>query len=650
MLLHIVLKQHIELNLFAVIAAIVVILHYFALAGELQLAAHAVFYLGLGSAVVSIFLYVVSYPFLAKDLLSPGIIVFVVLGALYWFSFKDLGYGGYDEIINWGLAVKEMNITHQFPGIESPVSPKAHPRGPNLFQYFFVINTFYREGTVYLAHFLFQLAPLMVLFNKVSWKNFHWILLMIASVFYFIQGMGVGIISLYVDHILSIYFAMILYVFLVSNIAKRYTLLMVPALAVLPLIKITGFFLSLLAIATVSVDFFRQFLQKTWTTTGTLTDLVSIEKKTEVLSIFLTFSLLMGAPLLSYYSWQNRLKSVGVQEQFSVGGVSHENIINDFSQNASENKKMIIKNFLEFIWEKPFISTSEKSKIYSKFEELSGIRLPQLGKLSSNLQLSLLNWMILMSLVYLTAFFLQSNREAKCKLILTYVILTLNFVIFLFFLLLHYMYSFGAYEAQRLASSNRYASIFFIAFCLLGFGFLLQLQTSDFKPIGRSRLKPLIGNFLGLFIIFGVYVTETPASRGIFSRHGMPPIRQILGPQIQFIRSKVSPDSKIFVVYQNSPTGHISMIHDLFPIETSKICSSLGKPYTAEDPWTCDISPAEWEKLIIQEKSDYVFLGKADDQFWERYIRLFTEETHLSDFLFKVNQVSKNHIRLSPIR
>ncbi|MBF0289400.1 MAG: hypothetical protein HQM14_16410 [SAR324 cluster bacterium] len=651
MLLHIVLKNHIELILFASIAATIGVLNIFTFAGYLQMTAYGIFYSGLCCAVIGLFLYITKYRQLAKDLFSPGIVVFVVVSVLYRAKFIDFTYGGYDEIRSWGLAVKEMLLTHQFPGVDSAISHKDYFRGTTLFQYFMVLNTSYHEGRVYFAHFILQFAPLMVMFHKVSWKQFHWILIFLATVFYFIQGMGTGVVSLYVDHVLSVYFAMIIYVYFILKIERKYIFLLIPILFALPLIKKAGFSLSLLALFLISADLILQIILKT-AKDNHLSDWFSIPeiKKKEMVMTFVVIIMLWSAPLSAYYSWRYRLNTVGIGEPLSMSLISPKKIIHDIS-NASEYKRTVTKAFFKAVQEQPFISSSDKGKIYSKIEQNLGFQLPQAIRWTGTGQITLIQWLVLITGVYLCAFILQFSQKSKWIIAIIYACMLAGLILFSFALLLFYVYVISPPQALQLISFNRHIGIFVTAFCLIGFGFLFQIQKNDDCHFNKKNEKSkLAANLLGLFIICGLYVIEPPASRGILSRHGYTDIRASLQKKIQFVKSNVSLDTKMFVVYQNSPGGHISMIHDLFPIKTTKSCNSLGQLYSTHDHWTCDISPAEWGKLIQEEKADYVFLGQVDDQFWDRYDVLFEEGTQISDFLFKIHKISANHIRLSPIR
>jgi hypothetical protein len=66
---------------------------------------------------------------------------------------------------------------------------------------------------------------------------------------------------------------------------------------------------------------------------------------------------------------------------------------------------------------------------------------------------------------------------------------------------------------------------------------------------------------------------------------------------------------------------------------------SLGAKYGPKDLWTNEISKEEWALQLLEGHYDYVFLARADNNFWSHYAELFENPTIAkSRQLFKVQQ------------
>ncbi|MFR5189969.1 MAG: hypothetical protein ACLTEH_01690 [Clostridia bacterium] len=68
---------------------------------------------------------------------------------------------------------------------------------------------------------------------------------------------------------------------------------------------------------------------------------------------------------------------------------------------------------------------------------------------------------------------------------------------------------------------------------------------------------------------------------------------------------------------------------------------NLGAPYFEGDIWTYDITVQEWEKKLIEESFDYVFIAKSDERFVQDYGSLFAPDVDLTQIENKVFQVVK---------
>ena len=66
---------------------------------------------------------------------------------------------------------------------------------------------------------------------------------------------------------------------------------------------------------------------------------------------------------------------------------------------------------------------------------------------------------------------------------------------------------------------------------------------------------------------------------------------------------------------------------------------SLGPKYSEGDIWNYDISKEDFEKKLIDEEFDYIFIAKSDEQFINIYGSLFDSSIDLNDIENKIFKV-----------
>ncbi|MGI9202725.1 MAG: hypothetical protein ACR2Q3_01875 [Woeseiaceae bacterium] len=173
--------------------------------------------------------------------------VLVVSGILYWLVHSGSSLFYYDEYSHWGVFLREMLASSALWGADTN---SMHPRylpGTSLWQYYFAVYSGRPEGAGYLAQFILLLTPLMVIWEKIAWRQVLWHIGLMALLIVLLFNFGHGFTSLYVDHLLGAWFAGILLNFLVDQKARSLAQLgsyLLP-LAVLVLIKTTGVFFAI---------------------------------------------------------------------------------------------------------------------------------------------------------------------------------------------------------------------------------------------------------------------------------------------------------------------------------------------------------------------------------------------------------------------
>ncbi len=640
--LHLLVRRHLELNLFATISAMVVVLYAFAFLGWQKPAAHTLFYLGLGLIPICGYLYYARYRELAKDLVSPGIVTFVVVAVLYWINFKDIYIHYWDEFSHWSIITKEMLMNHQLPTSESYSSIKSYSRGTNLFQYFVALHTEPLEGRFYFAQFLLVLAPLIIFFQNLSWKRAYWGVVGVISGLFLVHVFGLGVDSLYVDHIVGLYFGMAILAYFTTPLRWKELGLFIPILAVLPFIKTVGMFLSLAVVCLIGADWLLSHLlfKVGKQHNSPFLQLRRLRRHQKTWFAGIVILLVVAGPFASWnVKYRNEL--LNISETFGLGSMSWESIENLWTGNLEDFQKQTVTNFYHGLFTRPV------SSISGNFEPWKSVRESLDFPLFAG---SMVGWTVCLFAIFVVTFFSQKELKGRLRIGLVFSALLVGLIGFMFMLLLSFVYLFGPYEGPRLASFERYANTFFLAFWLVGVGLLLHAQLPQgIWQIGK-RAYYVLGGWVTLVLV--ILVGCTPRVGLLAQDTDRQDLRALMHVQMEHlkvVKSVLDQDEKLYVVFQNTSGMPVHVIrYEMIPRRISGNCNSLGKPYYQGDIWTCDWPVEKWADALTDY--EYVYLARIDQPFWSRYSSLFHSSTQGNDFLFKVNPHPETQVMLLPIR
>ena len=163
--------------------------------------------------------------------------VLLVCTTLFWLVHGDSQYIFFDEYSHWGVYLKEMLALDGFWTADTNSMHPRYPPAAPLWQYLFTAFGEPREGTAYVAQFVLLLTPLLVLWERLDWKQWPWILLLLAFVTLALVNFSRGINSIYVDHVIAAWFIGTLLCFVAESPGPRGALKYAVPLAVLALIK-----------------------------------------------------------------------------------------------------------------------------------------------------------------------------------------------------------------------------------------------------------------------------------------------------------------------------------------------------------------------------------------------------------------------------
>ncbi len=652
-------KKDLELILLAVIASIIAILH---LASYFSLLAHVsqlLFYVGL------ILFFVLIYLFYKKGelvpILSPSLFIFVSLPLLYWWFYSDMQFFYWDEFSNWGsMSIETLKTDKLLDHI--PLGLTSYPRGAILFQYYIASRIDQSEGAIYLAHFILLLTPLLSLFKYIHWKNFIWIFVVLSFVFYIVYRQGLGVFSIYLDHIIGVWFAsvMIHYINIQSSLVRFHlyhsflnstTVLLIPVLFVMPLLKDLGFHFALLSI---SIILFDQIILKPILFLAQNKKIFPILKQIS-LSKSIIVVMLVLAPFLSKNLWDLYLEEQQIGKIFTQSfSFSIDKVKEAFDPEQAIDKHRLIINKFYHVFVSGTVFEYYPKQIHQEFLNLT-------------FNFSHLDYFLIYSFLYIIGVFFHRSQFFKLRLSFIYLALSAAFILITSGLLLKYLFHFGDYEGTRLASFHRYLNSYMIAFASIGFGFLSSSLAYSKQTIKQILLNPRL-IFALPFVAFLFYTYPVDLRHFYQKREGVhTQQRERIKPQVQKIHQTIPASAKLYVIdqinYGNSVVAamvHLARALELIPIRLTSgwrgypyDCMTLGtaEEYTGTSDldYACDLSVEEWQQQIIEKKSDFLYIVYIDQKFWDKYGRVF-EAFDPTTFLYKINQTSSKTVKLTPVK
>lgn len=195
-----------------------------------------------------------------------------------------------------------------------------------------------------------------------------------------------------------------------------------------------------------------------------------------------------------------------------------------------------------------------------------------------------------------------------------------------------YCFNFMKYEAVRLASFDRYVSIYFLM--------LLYIL-----------IVILINKNIKISLVFLIFCLILPYKQIDEYRHAVGlsiNARYSYEINADEVKKLINKDDKIYFVSQNT-TGldYYTMKYVLRPNIVNEIFSwSIGSRYNDGDIWTKEINSNEWMNLLITNQYDYVYLYNVDEKFIDEFGNLFESNNVISNLsLYAVDIKNKKLLK-----
>lgn len=555
-----------------------------------------------------------------QQIITPGVLLYSIVMIGMTILVKNTGYYEWDEFSHWGANLKAMvqydlfwsnNI---YDGVHVVYTPIA-----GIVEYFFCkLNGGFAEDISYIGINAFIITLLLPICKdeKYSIKNITKLILFWIAIYCIIILNNFKLSSIYIDLLLGVLFGVGMFLaYRLDGKEDKINLFLI--LITMPLLKDTG--LLLLGIILMQLFFNKVVLE-------------IIKDKKITKKHFKTFGiivLLLIIPLVFYGTWKIYCGSNG-----RVLDDRHDkNAISDINLKEFTKALMLIKTD-----NTKYVDISRS--FYDALNEKSII-----GKLDSNF--TTIKVFSIINIITFILYLINKDEKTKKKIATMLIAFDIGFFLYLLLLLATFMFAFTETEGRNLASYERYISTYFIAWGITTLAISLN-----------SKLKNELICCL-IAIMLCIYPTSAISLVSVIERKGQTGITPEIALEASIIKENVELKDKVYIIYQNDGGGYEyhKLRYSISPIRTNLMYEwSLGPKYYESDIWSYDITKEKFEKKLIDEQFNYVFIAQVDEQFVNIYgdlinYKLTTQNMkELENKLLSVEKTSENTVVLNIIK
>ena len=393
-LFNIFAKKSVSVSIFLAISSIIVLIFTFGLIDFLKYGTYIVFYGGFISLII-MFLFYKKEIFVFAT--SVPVVIYTVMSIVYLYLMKDAQLFFWDEYSHWGAFIKEMYYFHHFYDANSVAAHLRYPPGISVWDYFILLTYgFYSEGSLYFAYFLILFSSVLMMYEKLQWRQYYWIVTIFASQMILFATYGHWFSCIYVDHIIGAMFAGMLLAYLVDTYTDKELLYFIfPAIAIV-LVKEIGLFFVLSFVGLVLLLSFYNAKHKN-SALGAIKEIKKI-----VLAMLIVFI----SSFLVLKLWDSNRDSFLIpKENQSISGIV-KSIISDEKVLDAKTQEEVKKRFWEVVQNQQL----HKEKVSLNYNEFSYDIMNQYQK---EYKLSTFGTLLFFLIIVTFAYFVAYEKDRK---------------------------------------------------------------------------------------------------------------------------------------------------------------------------------------------------------------------------------------------
>ena len=562
-------------------ASAILFLYVGALAGLLLPAGVALLLIGIGLLLASSF-----HAFKNRSDTPLPIVILAALALLYWLVHGDSSLFYYDEYSHWGVYLRDMLSDNDLWGSDSNA---MHPRnlpGASLFQYFFAMFSNRPEGAAFLAQFVLVMSPLMVLWERLSVKSAGWILGLLAFITVAVANFGHGFTSIYIDHVLGVWFAGTLLSFLYEHGRRSQAQLATFALplAAIVLFKSTGFFyvLALSGIIGLLLLTHRSLASDS---------LPARFVKSAVMPV--------GAVVLAIVlmiTWGINRDAAGIAIPVDTTSNLAGSLVERDSAFTEEEQSEITRRFKEVLF-KQQISKNELSSQFNAFSY------PMMPLYTDRFRLTTFSFLALAALAIMLQYVYVFRRDRRLEWAITSGMTWLTAVAYIGVLFMGYRFIANDQNGFNMSSYIRYAHSMLLPLLIVVFAPLAPA----FRPTDEATVK-LGGNFavrrtslVFTAALVAFVVIETPYLKPLYTTQQPPDLRLQLETMTMGLRRDIG-EAPVWVYFPTTMSnGFIGQMLQ-FQLSPGRATVEEGMNALTEDPTAllAELASFDYAWFVIQ--------------------------------------------------
>ncbi|WP_373034643.1 hypothetical protein [Sulfurimonas sp.] len=616
-LFYINFKKNISVSIFLSITFIITVLFLFGMINFLKYGAYLLFYGGIGLLL----LFSVKHKEkMFGALKSVPFAIYVLSSIAYLYLMKDSQLFFWDEYSHWGAFIKEMSYFNAFYDASSVAAHINYPPGISTWEYFIVLPTGFTEGKLYFAYFLILFSSTLMMYERLNFKQIHWIVLIFASQMILFADFGHWFSSIYVDHVVGAMFAGIVLSYISDKFTfKEFLLFIFPLVSIL-LVKEIGLYFG---IASIGMMFILEILKVKQRDEKSL--LSTIKEKKELVFIFIA---ILVSLLFILKVWGIRLDSHGIsKEGQTISGIA-KSLLSDEKVLDSKVEKEVKERF----WTVVKYQQLHKEQISLNYNEFSYGLMP---KYKQELKLSTIGIFFFFVLMSLLAYCITENKNKKRDLSVISSYMLLITIIYLFILYFSFLVAFGN-GALRIPSFVRYMNMSILPLLLIGFSLYLPVFQGTESFAKKFTNNKIFLSGLGVILIL-TFITE-PYFKPLYSQFTNS-FRLQIDKATENILKEIPEKSTIFVIFPVKNNGSLNNIlkYSLIPAKATISDSSFS-------------SKTSDEMMNTFLKYDYIWFASLNQELLNKNRSFFKAESNTNIYtLYKIEK-KNDSVSINPIK
>ena len=388
--------------------------------------------------------------FFKNYIVTPDVLIFTLLFSAFGVSTYNRIFTACDDYGYWSMAVKNMFYLDDFVTNSNSIIRLVYPPFPTILQYFFekVIGE-NRQGIELFATILFGLSLLLPLLKNLKPKRIISLIcisgvilaipaIFIESWFYF---------TIYVDSLLGLLIGYVLFEYYTSSKDTFSILSLILGISVLTLTKPTGFFISLIIMGIIGLDYIFNLFNK---------NLKSFIKSLFNLKNLKIIIILFVAILIAYSSWT----------------IYKSKVPTDI-ENKSNKQESSISYVVQTIWS-TFTGNSQNTKDVTSFVNLLTDLFDKNTYSSKPFGMSAGTWISLFVILSILLYKFVYKDDDKKRFIKYMSSIFIGTFVYICFLQVAYVIEFPDIEAVSHASIERYLGTFLMAILIVLIGIFID--------------------------------------------------------------------------------------------------------------------------------------------------------------------------------